>query len=45
MPKGKTTKGSGSSSKKRKKIALGKGLDALIPDIATLLDALTLGNL
>ncbi|MFC1516830.1 ParB/RepB/Spo0J family partition protein [Thermodesulfobacteriota bacterium] len=36
MPKKKTPKGSGSSSKKRKKIALGKGLDALIPDIESI---------
>ncbi|MBW2192203.1 MAG: ParB/RepB/Spo0J family partition protein [Deltaproteobacteria bacterium] len=36
MPKGKTTKGSGSSSAKHKKIALGKGLDALIPDIESI---------
>jgi len=38
MQKGKVTKGSNSSSKKRKKQALGRGLDALIPDIESIAD-------
>ena len=33
MPKGKTQKEHGQSSKKHKKVALGRGLDALLPEI------------
>jgi len=38
MEKGKNKKGSISGSKKRKKMALGRGLDALIPDIESIED-------